>query len=182
VGYLAYTRVGDIKMRVNETMNVLLGRQTLHESNASTFAFLSNAAVAYRSFMSNPALGSGLGSYQISYNKFISQVTDIAQVRMFLNIEDANSLFLRLMSEMGMVGMGMVLYFIFKFHIYRKDDPSGYFWIINNAILAMFMIRLLRSGHYFNGGLFFFVWLYYFSGKYKRLINEDKKLYEHGSD
>lgn len=82
---------------------------------------------------------------------------------MFLNVEDANSLFLRLRSETGLLGLLLIFIFIFKFHIIRKNDKSGYLWIINNGILSMFAIRLLRFGHYFATGFFFFFWLYYFS-------------------
>jgi len=164
-GGFFYTRVDSIKLRVDDSVGVLSGKQTLYAANPSTFVLYSHALIAYRSFKENPLFGSGLGSHLISYNKFIGEVINTEKRTTFLNMEDANSLFLRLLSETGIVGLAMFFYFIFKFHIFRKNDPSGYLWVINNAILVMFMIRLVRSGHYFNGGLFFFVWMYYFSSK-----------------
>lgn len=70
---------------------------------------------------------------------------------------------------------------VFKFHVLKKNDRNGYLWLMSNAILTMFLIRLLRCGHYFKGGFFFFFWLYYFAGRsnalakveFKKGINEN---------
>ena len=37
--------------------------------------------------------------------------------------------------------------------------------VINNGILVFIALRMIRLGHYFIDGLFFFVFLYYFSSK-----------------
>jgi len=174
--FFAYTYIGDIKMRVDDSINVLTGKISLYSANLSTFTLFSNALVAYESFKDNPVFGSGLGSHEISYNRYIGKVVDIGKVRMFLNVQDANSLFLRLLSETGLFGLLLIFYFIFKFHVLKKNDRSGYLWLISNAILAMFVIRLLRSGHYFDGGFFFFFWIYYFASKLNR--SEKNKLEE----
>ena len=169
VMFFAYNNIGDIKIRVDDSIDVLTGKMNLYSANLSTFTLFSNALVAYESFKDNPVFGSGLGSHEISYNRYIGKVVDIDKVVMFLNVEDANSLFLRLLSETGLFGLLLIFYFIFKFRVLKKNDKSGYLWLISNAILAMFLIRLLRFGHYFVGGFFFFFWLYYFAGKLNRL-------------
>ncbi len=174
--FFAYNNIGDLKIRADDSINVLTGKTSLYSANLSTFALFSNALVACESFKDNPVFGSGLGSHEISYNRYIGKVVDIGKVRIFLNVQDANSLFLRLLSETGLFGLLLIFYFIFKFHVLRKNDRGGYLWLISNAILAMFVIRLLRSGHYFNGGFFFFFWLYYFAGKLN--IPEKNKLEE----
>ena len=173
VMFLAYNNIGDIKMRVDDSIDVLTGKMSLYSANLSTFAFISNALVAYESFKDNPVFGSGLGSHEISYNRYIGKIVDIDKVVMFLNVKDANSLFLRLLSETGLFGILLFFLFIVKFHVLKKNDRNGYLWLISNAILAMFLIRLLRYGHYFIEGFFFFFWLYYFAGK----INELEKKY-----
>jgi len=53
--------------------------------------------------------------------------------------------------------------FILKCHVIKRDDTGNVLWIINNAIMAYFVIRLMRNGHYFNEGFYLFVWMYYFS-------------------
>jgi len=162
--FCLYSTVGDFKMRVDDSFNVITGKTCLETTNLSTFALFSNALIAYSSFKDNPVFGSGLGSHEISYYRYIKKVIDVNKTSMLLiNMKDANSLFLRLLSETGLFGLLVVFYFIFKFHLLRKNDKNGYLWIISNAILAVFLIRLIRCGHYFINGFFFFFWLYYFT-------------------
>lgn len=173
--FFAYNNIGDLKMRIDDSIDVLTGKMNLYSANLSTFTLLSNTLVAYESFKDNPVFGSGLGSHEISYNTYIGKVVDVDKVIKFLNMQDANSLFLRLLSETGLFGILLFFYFIFKFHVLRKNDKSGYLWLISNAILAMFLIRLLRCGHYFVGGFFFFFWLYYFAGRSSTLAKVELK-------
>ncbi len=161
----AYNNIGDVKMRVDDSFNVITGETSLETTNLSTFALFSNALVAFESFKDSPFFGSGLGSHVISYKRYIGEVVDVSKVRMFLNSEDANSLFLRLLSETGLFGILCFLWFIFRFHLLKKNDKTNHLWIISNSILVMFVIRLIRAGHYFDGGFFFFFWIYYFTNK-----------------
>lgn len=167
----------DFKVRVDDTYNVITGNTDINESNLSTFALLSNAQVAYKSFKNQPLIGSGLGSHQISYDKYIDTIADKTSIgfELKLNRTDANSLFLRLMSETGLVGLLAVILFIICNYVKKDKNENDIYWIINNAVLTLIILRLLRSGHYFSDGFFFFIWLYYFS---KRQYKSVKKLSE----
>jgi O-antigen ligase len=170
--FFTYTNINTIKMRIDDSIGVLRGEMSLEKANLSTFTLFSNALVAYESFKDNPVFGSGLGSHNVSYSRYIGKVVDMDRVIIFLNMEDANSLFLRLLSETGLFGLLLIFYFIFKFHVLKKKDEKGYLWIISNAILVMFLMGLARSGHYFVGGFFFFFWIYYFSGKHSTILRD----------
>jgi len=165
ISFFAYKNIRDLRIRVDDSVNVTAGKMELYSANLSTFALFSNALVAYESFKDNPVFGSGLGSHELSYNEYIGKIVDVDKIIIFLNVQDASSLFLRLLSETGLFGILCFFWFIFKFHVLKKNDRSGYLWIINNAILATFLIRILRCGHYFVGGFFFFFWLYYFTAR-----------------
>lgn len=174
--FFLWNNISDFRMRIDDSVNVLTGKASLETVNLSTFTLFSNALVAYNSFKDNPVFGSGLGSHQISYYKYIGQVIDVDELSTFLNFNDANSLFLRLLSETGLFGLLIVLFFIFRFYLSRGKDKTDYLWIINNAVLVMFLIRLIRSGHYFIYGFFFFFWLYYFTWKSNRAIKSKPQL------
>ena len=167
--FFSYNYVPVLRMKFTDSVKVLCGNLKLSEANQSTFAVYSNALVAYNSFKNNPLCGSGLGSHEISYfgyvNKFVNSEEMFKHNTFFTNYKDAASLFLRLLSETGLFGVSIIIIFIFKFYVNKKEDKSNYLWIISNAILVMFFLQLARYGHYFNGGLFFFFWLYYFAGK-----------------
>jgi hypothetical protein len=162
--YAIYRYVPDMRMRVDHSLGVVTGAKKVVDTNPSTYALSSNAFVAYKSFINNPFFGSGLGSHPISYDKFISSSADNGYWHKdwpMFNREDASSLFLRLVSETGLFGLVIVFYFIFRFRLKNNDNLS----VMSNAIFVLFIMQLLRQGHYFYNGLFFFVWVYYFAFK-----------------
>jgi len=70
--------------------------------------------------------------------------------------------------------MVVVLYFLFK--CYLKNSCKNDMQMISNSILCMLLVSLLRQGHYFYNGLFFFVWLYYFSYKIDMSMNPERDI------
>jgi hypothetical protein len=173
--YAAYNYVPEIKLRVDDTLGVTRGAIEGTEANLSTFALASNTYVAYKSFMGNPLLGNGLGSHPMSYDKFILDIPGdtYKEGLLWLNREDAGSLFLRIASETGLIGILVVFYFIIKFYLVNRHDKSTE--IMSNAVLILFLASLFRMGHYFYNGLFFFIWLYYFAyKKHHVLVSQGK--------
>ncbi len=162
----SYLCIPEIRVRVDDTFGVITGTSDLGGVNTSTFVLVSNAYVAYDSFCDNPLFGRGLGSHPISFERFSQSVFGekiFTEGSVMLNMKDANSLFLRLLSETGLFGLTLTLLFLFKCRLPVNHEVS--LNVINNAIYALFWISLLRQGHYFYNGLFFFVWMYYFSYK-----------------
>ncbi len=155
-----YCNINVFKMRVDDTLNILF-TGNFQNVNLSSQTIYLNAIVAWESFLNTFGFGGGLGSHGISYQKYVTSV-NATGVNLFLNQTDANSLFSRVLSELGLIGLISVFYFLFKF--YARRCNSIYF-VINKMCLPVFAIRLIRRGHYFNEGIWFFVVLYYFSCK-----------------
>ncbi|MFH1288543.1 MAG: hypothetical protein ABII25_07605 [bacterium] len=164
--------------KVDDTIAVILGKKPLHHANLSTFAVCSNAFIAYKSFMRNPLFGSGLGSHPVSYDRYIDEAK--AGSKIHINRKDASSLFSRLVSEMGLFGIGLFFYFSIKFYVSKKKDD--HFWMISNAILCLFIVNLLRQGNYFYSGFIFFVWAYYFTYRCREFHVPDLKNSTIGND
>lgn len=166
---IVYNNVGDIKRKVDDTIVLVTGRQTLMLGafgvNLSTFALASNAVVAYNSFRNSPFIGHGLGSHELSYDRQIAGLLPEGGEIRKVSQQDANSLFLRLLSETGLFGVLLTAFFLIRLYVSKQIDPYNYLWIINNGTLVLLLLRLVRVGHYFEEGLFFFFWLYYFSKK-----------------
>jgi hypothetical protein len=164
----SYRVVTPFKSRIPFLYNVLRGKIAITQADQSTFTWCLNSLVVYDNFkLGDFLLGRGLGSHEISYNTYIKKnnIGKPLQFNWLLNKEDANSLFLRLLSETGLFGLILFLVFITRNYINANRDPTHYLWIINNSILIFFIIRLIRQGNYFSEGFFFFIWLYYFSFK-----------------
>ena len=160
---LLYRNVYNFRYRVQDSVRVLKGEIEIEKASPSVFAIVSNSLIAYESFKRNPLFGSGLGSHETTYRAHIDRLLNRKKFISSYNPREAASLFLRLLSETGLLGLAIMFVFIFRFYIRRKDTYMSQLWIINNAILLMFMIKLIRMGHYFVDGFFLFIWLYYFS-------------------
>lgn len=161
--YIGYSCLPEIRMRVDDTVGVVTGALPPTHSHLTVYAYISNASVAFKSFMKNPLFGSGLGSHLISYDRSICPSCSNVFLQdgyTGINKTDANSLFLRLISETGLFGIIVVFYFIFRFRLNYGTNKN--MQILSNAVFVLFIIQLLRQGHYFYNGLFFFVWIYYF--------------------
>jgi hypothetical protein len=160
------------KARFDDTINLFFTSQVNTEeagkSNASTFALYSNYVIARDSFLGNPLFGSGLGSHPIIYTETFLKYFPEKYLENFgnQNQQDANSKFLRLMSETGLVGTIMFLISIFTFRISNKHGVRFIeYAAINNAILAFLILGLIRNGNYINIGFFLFFFMYFLSTK-----------------
>jgi hypothetical protein len=169
--FAAYYYVPDISMRIDAAVNFVKHPSVDRYTHMSIYSVASNAFVAFNAFRHNFLFGYGLGSHPVSYDKYFDLGISTGFMRPTIltaaNEEvckgDSGSLILRLLSETGLFGVVVVLYFIFRFRLNLRTDNS--ITIINNAIFILFILQLLRIGHYFYNGLFFFVWVYYFTYK-----------------
>lgn len=164
--YVSYRYESEIHRRVDAVMELVTGSKKAIDVHHSVYMLVGHAFVACKSFMISPMFGHGLGSHPVSYDRFIRSGESYGFWREGIavtNREDASSLFVRLVSETGLVGTVAVLFFIFRFRVKKNGNEKLY--TISNAVFVLFMMQLLKQGHYFYNGLFFFVWLYYLCGK-----------------
>ena len=165
--YLLYNNVSKFKVRVDDSKSVFFDNKVKlgqnKEYNASTMVLYNNMIIAFKNFSQHPIFGTGLGSHIYAHDKYTIFKDDVWWVN--LNKEDANSLFLRIISELGLIGIFFTFYFINKFRISKEKSNNDTNWLINNAILVLFIVNLLRQGNYMIYGFTCFVLLYYFSSK-----------------
>lgn len=162
-----YNFVDDFKLRVDDTLQALT-YGNIESKNLSTYALLSNLRIAEKSLINTLGMGSGIGSHRNNYYKYINEVIDSSKVQMELNIDDANSLFIRLISELGIISIAFVFIFIYKFRVSKIDIEKN---IISYAIISFLIVRLIRQGHYFNDGFLFFIVIYIKNYKEYKYIN-----------
>lgn len=163
----------ELQVRVDDTVKAFLYKGIMEKKeiaklNSSTFALYSNFLIAGKSFEAHPYTGSGLGSHEISYDRFFDVFLDKNIKKMYgtFNSKDANSLFIRLLSEGGLIGLTIFFIAFFAFFVYKRgiDVPEiATLTIINQAVFIMMVIRLLRTGNYIGQGFYFFFFLYAFA-------------------
>lgn len=136
------------------------------KANSSTFALYSNYAIARDSFMESPLFGSGLGSHPLIYKETFLKYFPSDYLKMFTaqNQQDANSKFLRLMSETGLVGLFLFFFAFIRFFAPKRKmltPISKELGAINYSIFVYIILCLIRNGNYINIGFFFFFFIYY---------------------
>ena len=119
--------------------------------------------VAVQNFKQNPLFGSGLGSHEIAFDKYNLNYMLGGIYEFFA--PDANSMFLRILSELGIMGVLFTFMFIFKFFVSKSlggaEDET--YWLISNAILVIIFTQLLRQGNYTYNGFILFACMYYYN-------------------
>lgn len=133
---------------------------SLEEANATTFSAFSNLKVMFFSLKQNPFLGSGLGNHEKAYLEYFEDADYGILRRHGLNMQGGHSLFIRVLSETGLVGMLLILSFFYKFRITHENNI---YYIISLASLMYFVGRIFKLGGYFDYGIYFFALSYLFS-------------------
>lgn len=145
--------ISDINRKIAETYNGLseMDIHAFEHLNLSSYATLSNAWVAINA--PNRLMGTGLGTHEQNYYSLYK--SDYQYYG--LNAQEAYSLFIRIYSEFGIIGICFIILFLL-----RNYNRSS---MINVAILFLIITLLIRGGHYVRNGTVFFFFLYYYTNK-----------------
>lgn len=173
--FYLYNNVEEFKVRVDGLDELYQGDQrAFGKVHGSSFVQYNNFHVAVENFKKNPVMGSGLGSHSIAYKKYsLAKQFGVADE---FNKSDANSMFLRIVSETGLFGIFFILFFIIKFFVLKNNDTLGdNLWLISNACLVIIFLQLFRQGNYTYNGFMFYMWMYYFA---KQALVEKKEIDE----
>ncbi len=185
--------INEFQVRIEDTFKGFvsggdLDREELAEMNSSSFALVSNFIIAQESIKRNPYFGCGIGNHEhLSNEMFVGLFGKDFLIRFGnFNAKDANSLFIRMMSEGGFLGLLLLLYIYlkpFKFRKGIKDPNLVLYTLINQACFIMFSIRIVRTGNYISQGFMFFIFLYVISSKeIIRVLKEKRALDKAESD
>lgn len=168
----AYENVPDFRARFDGTINIFSTADVRdYDIHGSSFVLYNNAHVAFENFKRNPIMGTGLGSHPTAFEKY-SFTNESGVLKIEFNKQDANSMFLRLMSETGLYGMLFMILLLVKCWVWKSRSTEPEFWIMSNGLALIILLYLFRQGHYFLNGFPFFVWLFYYTWK----INREKKI------
>ena len=77
-------------------------------TNNSSFVLYNNLHVAKENLLKYPVFGTGLGSHETAFKKF-SLTKTLLPYDFEFNVKDGNSLFIRLCTETGLLGLGFYI-------------------------------------------------------------------------
>ncbi len=160
--------IPQINMRILDTYAVFVTRDDT-DVNLSSLTLYKNSLVSLNSAIEQPLFGAGLGGHERNYLKYLPEA--LANQGRNLNEKDANSMFLRLISELGLpfTAAFYLLAILLWTGFPDRMDSEPVFWkkLTSTAILGMIIVTGLRGGNYIAHGFPFFLVLYY--DVYRRL-------------
>jgi len=149
-----------------ENLDVFVTKSFDNNTNLSSFILLKSAYISINNFLDHP-LGTGIGSFAYQHDVYIKDlsVPDYAEIygTKNLNKEDANSMFLRILSDFGFIGLFAIGAFIFIGGYVLIKDYDSEKKTICIGVFIYFLLKLLRMGHYFPEEMFFFLFMFFFS-------------------
>lgn len=162
----AYENIPEFRQRIDGTQTAFseTDPKNLNDVHGSSFVLYNNYVITVENFKRNPVFGTGLGSHPVAFDRY--SLTNMAGIlKIDFNKADANSMFLRLLSETGLYGVALMLYLIFRNFFTRQRSANDTNWLISHSVLVVILVYLARQGHYFINGFPFFLWMYYFIRK-----------------
>ncbi|MEW6773510.1 MAG: hypothetical protein AB1304_05870 [Bacteroidota bacterium] len=181
--YIIYNNVEEFKDRIDGIKKVFIDEYLLQEKerdienkyafesrqwrvlsnvHGSPLVLYNNYYVALQNFKTNPLFGTGLGSHEIAFEKY--NLNYLISKWYVLNTPDANSMGLRIISELGLLGILFSFFFIKNYFVFKDAlNSNSYHWLISSSLLVMIIIQLLRNGNYTYAGFIFFALLYYYN-------------------
>ena len=171
---LAYNNVKDFRSRIDAAQGLWINNDYgIANTNNSSFVLYNNFHVAKENLIRFPFFGTGLGSHETAFKKFTLTKTLLPYDFEF-NIKDGNSLFIRLCTETGLLGLGFIFLVVARGFIYKVDiqkDNMLKHKIISQSLFVLLVLVLIRQGNYMLNGLPLLFLLYYYNGvHYKKSI------------
>lgn len=160
---VVYSTVPDVKMRVDDTIEALTVQDIKElgaaDVNMSSITLISHVHLAKTMFVETTGWGVGLGAYGENYDKYMPEISEYSYL-LGLNKEDANSMFLRMIGELGVLGVVLLIATIIHYYPTKVSKNDISYQYISDSIIVLIGLRLLRQGNYTHGGFFFFVCMY----------------------
>jgi hypothetical protein len=158
----SYNNVPEFRDRWDGTIEIYTTDNIYsYDIHGSSFVLYNNSHVAWENFKVHPLFGTGLGSHPTAFDKYtLTNVEGAVQID--FNKMDANSMFLRLMSETGVYGLFVMILLLIRSWIFKPRSADDVNWVMSNGLALIILIYLIRQGHYFLNGFPLFLWMFYY--------------------
>ncbi|MEM0991136.1 MAG: hypothetical protein AAGK00_19890 [Pseudomonadota bacterium] len=155
-GWAAWSNIDllpDIAVRLRGISQLYLEGVTWEDANASSFSIYAHTIVAFENFGATFGFGSSLGSHGAAFEKFNNVVVgdhEISQLSTAANLAN------RLISEMGMFGLALMIWYGVMV-VRCMIEPDDHWHWLRLALLVAIFAFLARNGTYAYFGLALYV-------------------------
>jgi len=155
---VVYTTSSYFQERATDTYNVFT-RSDMSGTNLSTYVLYTNFYVMENVLKVHPIMGNGFGSHGKSFFQYIGYIdtsgfggTEYEDY----NSEDACSLGIRVASDFGLLGIFLMIGFIWHYRPKGNTELD----VMRTAIWLYFFTKIIRGGTYFDNQQFFYICFY----------------------
>ncbi|PCJ82710.1 MAG: hypothetical protein COA49_01215 [Bacteroidetes bacterium] len=153
---IVINQVPELEDRYQGLLSASAEKSQTGNFHGSSFILFNHAFITLQNLKENPLFGSGLGTHYLATDKYSLGNKGVEFHYRTQNAQDASSMMLRILSELGLFGGLIVILFLYRNHIPRiPEDPV--LWLISTAIFVTILMQLLRQGNYILNGFPFFV-------------------------
>ena len=160
LGFYLYDVMPTFHMRI-DGMWLYVITQSLESLHGTPLSFLYNFQVAMETLKLSPLLGSGLGGHEEMYYRYFN-LNEFSRLDYLfgLNAKSAHSLSIRIISELGLIGLIGYLWLLSRPLLIKRNSI---FYAISIGCLSHFLCKTLKLGNYFDLGTPFFLLIIIFS-------------------
>ncbi len=157
------TRFNDTFATLNGTKDILGSKL---EVNGTTMSFFSNFDVAKYSITLNPVTGCGIGGHEEMYYRNFEGTPFVSNYYYGLNAKSGHSLSIRILSELGLVGMALYIFTLIRNIVFSS---KGIHFAISLGCLGHFLCKSFKLGSYIDYGTPFFFTIFILNAReYRR--------------
>ena len=155
-------QVTELEDRYQGVLSVSTEKRQTGDFHGSSFILFNHAYITWMNLQEHPLFGTGLGTHSIATEKYSLGNKGVEYHYRTQNGQDASSMLLRILSELGLFGGILVFIYLNRNFIPRvPEDPV--LWLISTAIFVTIIMQLLRQGNYILNGFPFFVLAFVFT-------------------
>ncbi|MBS1604118.1 MAG: hypothetical protein JST42_15725 [Bacteroidetes bacterium] len=171
------TLTTNFSTRFNDTFATLNGTKDIFTNNlqvnGTTLSFFSNFEVAKSVLSASPLTGCGIGGHEEMYFRHFAGTPFVSNYYYGLNAKSAHSLSIRVLSELGIVGMALYIFTLIRNLIF---SGKGVHFAISLGCLGHFLCKSFKLGGYIDYGTPFFFTILILNAREYRSHFKKKKI------
>lgn len=145
-------QVPEFSDRFYSMLNFFEDSNISNVQNLTTFSFVSNLEIAEGNFIRTYGFGIGIGGHEEMYYRYMTKNIFLSYYY-GINAQSAHSLTIRILSELGIMGILTYIYLFYKVMQIKNLEYSAIAW----ASLSHFIVKSFKLGGYFDYGSLFFL-------------------------
>jgi len=156
--FTTYATSSYFKERATDTYDAF-STDSVDGKNLSTYVLFTNLYVMKQVLKEHPIMGDGFNSHGESFMRYVGSldIGGFAGTQFEdLNSEDACSLGIRVASDFGLLGIFLMIGFIWRFRPKGNSELD----VMRTAIWLYFFTKIIRGGTYFETQQYFYICFY----------------------